>query len=142
SGAIAASQNIRHSRKSGLACLRRLLDRALPRPKTHCHRPNRRTCSPNIQTYSRHTPFPAGNLSVAEESIYRSLYDFRVISSYKGFWPPMVVPATVRLRLGAVGLDRPDASQKGEILRAVPAGIVELQHDPLLASGAGRVGEG
>src|SRR5437870_5645477 len=42
------------------------------------------------------------------------------------------------LQFCAVGrlVDRRDTVWKGEILRAVPAGIVELQHDPALAPGA------
>jgi len=48
------------------------------------------------------------------------------------------------LQFGAVGglVDRRDAVRKAEIFRAVPAGIVELQHDDAVAPGAGRAREG
>ncbi len=47
------------------------------------------------------------------------------------------------LQLGTVGRleDEPDAVRNDEVLGPVPAGIVELQHDALLAPRTGRPGE-
>jgi hypothetical protein len=48
-----------------------------------------------------------------------------------------------RLQLGAVGglEDEPDAVRHGKVLRSMPAGVVELQHDALVGPGSGRFGE-
>ena len=48
------------------------------------------------------------------------------------------------LQFRAVGwlVDEPDAVGNGEVLRAVPTGVVELKHDDAVASGAGGACEG
>ncbi len=48
-----------------------------------------------------------------------------------------------RLQLGAVGRleNETDAIGHGQVLRAVPAGIVDLQHDALVGPGANRLGK-
>jgi len=48
------------------------------------------------------------------------------------------------LELRAVGrlVDEPDAVGDGEVLRTVPSGIVELEHDDAMAPGAGLAREG
>ena len=48
-----------------------------------------------------------------------------------------------RLQLGTVsGLkDETDAVRNGQVFRTVPAGVVELKHNPLCRAGPDRVGE-
>ena len=48
-----------------------------------------------------------------------------------------------RLQFGTVGRleDEADAVGNGKVLRSMPTGVVELQHDPLVLAGADRRGE-